>query len=101
MATIRFMVVVEKWLILRCIAAKVMTVEQQKLSLIEQIASLKDATLVYRLAQFLSEHTEVPSNLVGRQAGFAKGIFPYVADDFDDTLPPGFDDYLQKSGIDH
>ena len=73
----------------------VMSVEQQKLSLIEQIAALNDAGLVYRLAQFLNEQTQAMPASGVRQAGFAKGVFPYVADDFDNTLPPGFDDYLR------
>lgn len=72
-----------------------MSVEEQKLRLIEQIVALHDAGLVYRLAQFLHEQTLATPPSGVRQAGFAKGIFPYVADDFDDTLPPGFNEYLQ------
>lgn len=77
-----------------------MNVEQQKLRLIEKIATLDDAYLVDRLTRFLEEQTRMGQALVVRQPGFAKGMFPYVADDFDDTFPPGFDDYLLKEPSD-
>ncbi len=77
-----------------------MSVEQQKLRLIEKIATLDDAYLVDRLARFLDEQTRTVQQPIVRQPGFAKGLFPYVADDFDDTLPPGFDDYLLKEPSD-
>ncbi len=71
-----------------------MSVEQQKLKLIEQITALDDVYLLFRLAQLLAEQKPGPSSLAIRQPGFAKGVFPFIADDFDNTLPPGFEDYL-------
>jgi hypothetical protein len=34
-----------------------------------------------------------PTNPTPRQAGWGKGLFAYVAPDFDDT-PTGFEDYM-------
>ena len=71
-----------------------MNVEQQKRSLIDKIATQTDAYLLFRLAQFLDEATRSSQSTTTRQAGFGKGTFCYVSDDFDDALPPGFDEYL-------
>ncbi len=74
-----------------------MSIEQQKLQLIEKIASLEDARLVFHLTQLLDEQTHSVQSSKLRKAGFAKGTFPFVADDFDDVLPPGFEDYVSPS----
>jgi hypothetical protein len=74
-----------------------MSIEQQKLSLIEQIATLNDVGLIYRLAAFLESQQPTAVRASKREAGFGKGSFPFVAADFDDMLPPGFDDYLLPS----
>ena len=74
-----------------------MSLNQQKFALIEKIISLQDAQLVLRLSQIIEEQPQSDPSFLPRKAGFAKGTFPFVADDFDDTIPPGFEDYVQPS----
>ena len=70
-----------------------MTLEAQKLEVINRIALLQDTLLLARVKLILDKsETNKPSSKL-RQAGWGKGIFTYVADDFDVT-PEGFEDYL-------
>ena len=77
-----------------------MNLDQEKFALIEKIVSLQDAQLVLHLRQIVDEQTQSAPTYSPRKAGFAKGTFPFVADDFDDILPPGFEYYMQQSSPD-
>jgi hypothetical protein len=73
-----------------------MNLDQEKFALIEKIVSLQDAQLVLHLRQIVDEQTQSAPTHSPRKAGFAKGTFPFVADDFDDILPPGFEEYVRQ-----
>lgn len=71
-----------------------MTIEAQKLELINKIALLQDTLLLARVKQILDKVDDIhTSPQKPRQAGWGKGIFSNVADDFDAT-PAGFEDYI-------
>ncbi len=72
-----------------------MTIEAQKLEVINKIALLQDTLLLARVKQILDKSDIQKSSSKLRQAGWGKGIFTYVADDFDDT-PEGFEDYMPQ-----
>ncbi len=74
-----------------------MSLEQQKLSLIEIIASTDDEHLIIQLMEILHGKGEAASEKRTRKAGFAKGTFLNIADDFDEVIPPGFEDYMLTS----
>jgi hypothetical protein len=76
-----------------------MTIEAHKLALIHRILALQDARQLKSLEQWLQNATQsAPKTKMNgkanpRQFGCGKGIFTYVAPDFDDT-PPGFEEYM-------
>jgi hypothetical protein len=72
-----------------------MTIEAQKLELINKIALLQDTLLLARVKQILDKTEVHTSPQKPRQAGWGKGIFSNVADDFDAT-PEGFEDYMPQ-----
>jgi hypothetical protein len=71
-----------------------MTIETQKLEVINKITLLQDVLLLSKVKQML-DNAEKQKNPVKlpRQAGWGKGIFSNMADDFDAT-PEGFEDYM-------
>jgi len=82
-----------------------MVTEVQKQELIRFILALQDPKILEKLVQLTHKYrpksnAAMPpvhkngSNV--RQFGFAKGVFVYVAPDFDDT-PPGFEEYMQAA----
>ena len=82
-----------------------MTIEAQKLELINFILNLNDPRLFSSLWQFMQQKTDVelppnPSSATPRQFGFGKGTFSYVAPDFDET-PAGFEDYMISNELPH
>jgi hypothetical protein len=78
-----------------------MTIEAYKLALIHRILALQDARQLKSLEQWLQKDaaaqpapkTKINGKNNPRQFGCGKGIFTYVAPDFDDT-PPGFEEYV-------
>lgn len=82
-----------------------MTIEAQKLELINIILNLNDPRLFSSLWQFIQEKTDAktvsyPSSGKPRQFGFGKGTYSYVAPDFDET-PSGFEDYMISNELPH
>ncbi|MEQ9550435.1 MAG: hypothetical protein RIM23_12530 [Coleofasciculus sp. G3-WIS-01] len=70
-----------------------MKIEAIKLELIQWILLVQDVQLLNEI-QTIKKHSVgqiIPDK--PRQFGCGKGIFIYVADDFDST-PPGFEDYM-------
>lgn len=72
-----------------------MTIEAQKLELINRIALLQDTLLLARVKQILDKAEMLATSPKPRQAGWGKGIFGNIADDFDET-PYGFEDYIPQ-----
>jgi hypothetical protein len=72
-----------------------MTIEAQKLEVINKITLLKDALLLAMVNQILDKANDNVSNSKPRQAGWENGIFTYVADDFDE-ISEGFGDYFPQ-----
>lgn len=82
-----------------------MTVEAQKLTLIQQILALQDYQLLEKIEQLIkskgakttdSINPDLEPPLQKRKAGFAKGMTLYIAPDFDET-PPGFEEYMSEN----
>lgn len=81
-----------------------MTIEAYKLLLIHRILTLQNSGQLKLLEQWLQKNTTAQPNLKTetngesspRQFGSGKGIFTYVAPDFDDT-PPGFEEYMRAT----
>ncbi|HAG83150.1 MAG TPA: hypothetical protein DD379_02320 [Cyanobacteria bacterium UBA11162] len=70
-----------------------MNIEALKLELIQWILLLQDIQLINEI-QNIKEKSGKNSNAIQpRQFGCGRGIFTYVADDFDAT-PPGFEEYM-------
>ena len=72
-----------------------MTIETQKLEIINKITLLQDTLFLTRVKQILDKSEIRESSIKPRQAGWGKGIFTYVANDFDET-PDGFEDYMPQ-----
>ena len=78
-----------------------MTIEAYKLALINRILALQDVRQLKSLEQWLSKdaakqpvsQAKINGKPNPRQFGCGKGIFTYIAPDFDDT-PPGFEEYM-------
>lgn len=70
-----------------------MNTEFIKLELIQWILSLKDAEALNEIQKMKENYSENALAVQPRQFGCGKGIFTYVAEDFDET-PPGFEDYM-------
>lgn len=82
-----------------------MTIETQKLELINFILNLNDPRWFSSLWQFVQQKTAVEKSSDSspsspRQFGFGKGTFSYVAPDFDET-PPGFEEYMISDELPH
>lgn len=70
-----------------------MNTESLKLGLIQWILSLKDSEALNEIQKVKENYSENAPTVQPLQFGCGKGIFTYVADDFDET-PPGFEDYM-------
>ncbi|HEY9853987.1 MAG TPA: hypothetical protein V6D28_31260 [Leptolyngbyaceae cyanobacterium] len=70
-----------------------MNTESLKLELIQWILSLKDSQVLNEIQKMKENSYKNAPTVQPRQFGCGKGIFTYVADDFDET-PPGFEDYM-------
>jgi hypothetical protein len=72
---------------------KPMSIQVFKLELIQWILLLKDIQLLNEIQKLKEKSPEKTAVLKPRQFACGKGIFTYVADDFDET-PPGFEEYM-------
>ncbi len=70
-----------------------MSIQVLKLELIQWILLLKDIQVLNEIQKLKEKSPEKTAILKPRQFGCGKGIFTYVADDFDET-PPGFEEYM-------
>lgn len=66
-----------------------MNIEALKLELIQWILLLQDTQLLNEIQNMKEKSVEHSTAIQPRRFGCGKGIFTYVADDFDAT-PPGF-----------
>jgi len=67
-----------------------MTIEQKKLAAIGEIVKLQDEQLLDKVCQMLEEVFPLEAPKL-RKPGWGKGTFTYIAEDFDEFIPPGFD----------
>ena len=70
-----------------------MNIQSLKLELIQWILSSQDIQLLNKIHNIKEKSGENSSAIQPRKFGCGKGIFTYVADDFDET-PPGFEEYM-------
>ena len=70
-----------------------MNIETLKLELIQWILLLQDTQLLNEIQNIKEKSGENSTAIQHREFGCGKGIFTYVADDFDAT-PPGFEEYM-------
>jgi hypothetical protein len=82
-----------------------MTLEAQKLELIQLILQSNDIRLFDSLWQIVTQKSETKLKpnapvLTPRQFGFGKGTFTYVAPDFNET-PSGFEEYMIEDELSH
>lgn len=70
-----------------------MKIEAIKLELIQWILLVQDIKLLNEIQTIKENSVRQTSSHKPRQFGCGKGIFSYVADDFD-AIPPGFEDYM-------
>ena len=70
-----------------------MSIEAQKSELISKIAVLQDTFLLKQLQSVFDQRESNQTNFK-RKAGWGKGIFTNISDDFDNFIPPGFEEYL-------
>ncbi|MEG4492985.1 hypothetical protein [Microcoleus sp. D3_18_C4] len=64
-----------------------MSIQVLKLELILWILLLKDTQILNEIQKLKEKSPEKTDVLKPRRFGFGKGIFTYVADDFDETRP--------------
>jgi len=72
---------------------EVMNIQSLKLELIQWILLLQDMQLLSEIQNIREKSIQDTATVQPRQFGCGKGIFTYVADDFDAT-PPGFEEYM-------
>ncbi len=69
-----------------------MSVEAQKLEVIEWILKIRDASTIKKILKL--KNTPAVPKPGARKFGGGKGIFTYVAEDFDEPLPE-FKEYVK------
>ncbi|MDZ7897443.1 MAG: hypothetical protein U5N85_05370 [Arcicella sp.] len=69
-----------------------MSIENYQLTIISKVATLQDIALLQQIDSLLLAKKN--QQILKREPGFAKGFFTYVAPDFDDFIPSGFEEYL-------
>jgi hypothetical protein len=72
---------------------EVMNIDTFKLELIQWILLLQDIQLLNEIHNIKGKSLENTTAIQPRKFGCGKGIFTYMADDFDVT-PPGFEEYM-------
>ena len=70
-----------------------MNIQSLKLELIQWILLLQDDQLLNEIQKIKENSVDNVATPQPRKFGCDKGIFTYVADDFDAT-PPGFEEYM-------
>ena len=70
-----------------------MNIQSLKLELIQWILLLQDDQILNEIQKIKEKSIYNAVTLQPRKFGCGKGIFTYVADDFDAT-PPGFEEYM-------
>ena len=70
-----------------------MNIQSLKLELIQWILSSEDIQLLNEIQNIKEKSVENTSPIQPCKFGCGKGIFTYVADDFDAT-PPSFEEYM-------
>ena len=70
-----------------------MNIQSLKLELIQWILLLQDNQILNEIQKIKEKSIDNAVTLQPRKFGCGKGIFTYVADDFDAT-PPGFEEYM-------
>jgi hypothetical protein len=75
-----------------------MTMESLKLELIQWILCLQDLQILSKVHKIKENEEEISLAVKPRQFGCGKGIFTYIADDFD-AIPPGFEDYSSPKSV--
>ncbi len=70
-----------------------MNIQSLKLELIQWILLLQDIQILNEIQNIKEKSVENTAAIQPRKFGYGKGIFTYVADDFDET-PPGFEEYM-------
>ena len=68
-----------------------MNIEEEKREVMEMLSEVQDEKLVTAMKQMLKEALP-PKERVVPKPGWGKGIFTYVSDDFDEFIPPGFNE---------
>ncbi len=71
-----------------------MNIEAEKLEIIQQITQIKNTQLINEIAILLKKEALKEQKTEFRKVGWGKDMFTYVSDDFDDFIPPGFEEYL-------
>lgn len=71
-----------------------MNIETEKLEIIQQITQINNTQLINKIAILLKKEALKEQRAEFRRVGWGKNIFTYVSDDFDDFIPPGFEEYL-------
>ena len=64
-----------------------MTIEEKKIEIISKVVDLDDDKLIDAVNALLKDRHEQPSP----KAGWGKKMINHIASDFDDFIPPGFD----------
>lgn len=69
-----------------------MDIEEMKREIIERISELQDEKEVEIARKIIEEALRFQKEGKLPEPGWAKGIITYVSDDFDDFIPPGFEE---------
>jgi hypothetical protein len=69
-----------------------MDIASEKLDIISEITKLDDVNLLKDIHKML-RNSKTP-NKSFRRVGVAKDFVSYISDDFDDFIPPGFEEYM-------
>ncbi|NER94050.1 MAG: hypothetical protein F6J86_09455 [Symploca sp. SIO1B1] len=70
-----------------------MNIQSLKLELIQWILLLQEMQLLSEIQNVREKSIQNTATVQSRKFGGGRGIFTYVADDFDAT-PPGFEEYM-------
>ena len=69
-----------------------MNIEAEKLDIISEIAKLENVNLLKDIHEMLRKSNTSTESF--KRVGVVKDFVSYISDDFDDFIPPGFEEYL-------
>lgn len=69
-----------------------MGIEEMRQEIIEIISELQDEKEVEIAKKIIEEALRLQKEGKMPEPGWAKGVITYVSDDFDDFIPPGFEE---------